>query len=26
LVYFALFILAFLVLSIHALDNERLQK
>lgn len=26
LVYFALFILTFLVLSIHALDNDRLQK
>ena len=26
LVYFALFILAFLVLSIHTLDNDRLQK
>ena len=26
LAYFALFILAFLVLSVHALDNERLQK
>jgi ABC-2 type transport system permease protein len=26
LAYFVLFILAFIVLSVHALDNERLQK